>query len=140
MEWDGEESNTLRGEAQPAVPAAPGCRSSTSAIATARACSNSGTRRSPGGCRRPGSVFARQVYSTKEDKSIDRFAGFEYGGCCWRVRLLGPRYVSNRTGESDNSVMLQLELKGLSVGRNPQRHFPGARHSGILPRLRNHPP
>lgn len=59
-------------------------------------------------------VFARQVYSTKDDKSIDRFAGFEYGSCCWRVRLIGRRYVSNRTGESDNSVMLQLELKGLS--------------------------
>ncbi|MEX1995015.1 MAG: LPS assembly protein LptD [Steroidobacteraceae bacterium] len=59
-------------------------------------------------------VFARQVYSVKESKSIDRFAGFEYGSCCWRVRLIGRRYVSNRTGESDNSIMLQLELKGLS--------------------------
>jgi LPS-assembly protein len=59
-------------------------------------------------------VFARQVYSAKESKSIDRFAGLEYGSCCWRVRLMGRRYVSNRTGESDNSIMLQLELKGLS--------------------------
>jgi LPS-assembly protein len=59
-------------------------------------------------------VFARQVYSLKDDESIDRFAGFEYGGCCWRVRLLGRNYVSNRTGESDNSVVLQVELTGLS--------------------------
>ena len=59
-------------------------------------------------------LYARQVYSTREDKSIDRFAGFEYGGCCWRVRLLARNYVSNRTGESDNSVLLQVELKGLS--------------------------
>ncbi len=59
-------------------------------------------------------VFARQVYSLRDRTSIDRFAGFEYGSCCWRVRLIGRRYVSNRTGESDTSVMLQLELKGLS--------------------------
>ena len=58
--------------------------------------------------------YARQVYSTLEDKSIDRFAGFEYTGCCWRLRLLGRNYVSNRTGESDNSILLQVELTGLS--------------------------
>jgi len=59
-------------------------------------------------------LFVRQVYSLRDRTSIDRFAGFEYGGCCWRLRLLGRRYVSNRTGESDTSVLLQLELKGLS--------------------------
>ncbi|MGQ0384817.1 MAG: LPS-assembly protein LptD [Gammaproteobacteria bacterium] len=59
-------------------------------------------------------VFARQVYSVRESNSIDRFAGFEYSGCCWRIRVVGRRYVSNRTGENDTSVMLQLELKGLS--------------------------
>jgi LPS-assembly protein len=59
-------------------------------------------------------LFARQVYSTRENKSIDRFAGIEYGGCCWRLRLLARNYVSNRTGESDNSVLLQVELTGLS--------------------------
>jgi len=59
-------------------------------------------------------VFARQVYSLKDQASIDRMGGFEYGSCCWRIRLIGRHYVSNRTGESDTSVMLQLELKGLS--------------------------
>ncbi|MGH9576946.1 MAG: LPS assembly protein LptD, partial [Terriglobales bacterium] len=59
-------------------------------------------------------LFAGQVYSVKENDSIDRFAGFEYGSCCWRIRLIGRRYVSNRTGASDTSIQLQLELKGLS--------------------------
>ncbi len=59
-------------------------------------------------------VFARQVYSTKDSKWIDRFAGFEYGGCCWRIGLIWRRYLSNRTGASDTSIMLQLELRGLS--------------------------
>jgi LPS-assembly protein len=59
-------------------------------------------------------VVANQVYSLRDKTSIDRFAGLEYGGCCWRVRLIGRRYVSSRTGESNTSVILQLELKGLS--------------------------
>jgi len=59
-------------------------------------------------------LFVRQVYSLRDNTSIDRFAGFEYGSCCWRIRLVGRHYVSNRTGESDTSVLLQLELKGLS--------------------------
>ncbi len=59
-------------------------------------------------------VFARQVYSLPDRASIDRFAGLEYGSCCWRIRLIGRHYLSNRTGESDTSVLLQLELKGLS--------------------------
>jgi LPS-assembly protein len=59
-------------------------------------------------------LFVRQVYSLRDRSSIDRFAGFEYGSCCWRIRLVGRNYVSNRTGENDTSVLLQLELKGLS--------------------------
>jgi LPS-assembly protein len=85
-------------------------------------------------------VFARQVYSTKERKSIDRFAGFEYGSCCWRVRLIGRRYVSNRTGESDNSVMLQLELKGLSSVGTSNDAFLQRGIRGYSPGLATAPP
>ncbi len=59
-------------------------------------------------------IFVRQVQSLRDKTSIDSFAGFEYGGCCWRLRLVGRRYISNRTGEHDTSVALTLELKGLS--------------------------
>ncbi len=113
MEWDGQQSNTMRGEA--GVQYRP--RSDTVV--------NLGYRYREGLLEQwdaaiawrlspSWQVYARQVYSTKENRSIDRFAGFEYGGCCWRIRLLGRNYVSNRTGESDNSVMLQVELSGLS--------------------------
>ena len=83
-------------------------------------------------------VFARQVYSLRDDTSIDRFAGFEYGSCCWRIRLIGRRYLSNRTGESDTSIMLQLELKGLSsVGTSDdaflQRGIRGYSHDPAVP-------
>jgi LPS-assembly protein len=113
MEWDGEASNTLRGESSIQY------RPSDGTVV------NLGYRYREGLLEQwdaalawrlspAWQVYARQVYSTREDKSIDRFAGFEYSGCCWRLRLLGRNYVSNRTGESDNSVLLQVELTGLS--------------------------
>ncbi|HEY8265628.1 MAG TPA: LPS assembly protein LptD [Steroidobacteraceae bacterium] len=113
MEWDYEKSNTLRGEAS--VQYKPGPDTVV----------NVGYRYREGLLEQWDAgfawrisenwqLYARQVYSTKEDKSLDRFAGFEYNGCCWSVRLLARNYVSNRTGESDNSVLLQVELKGLS--------------------------
>ncbi len=59
-------------------------------------------------------AFARWVYSVREDKSLDQFLGLEYSSCCWAVRLVGRKFVSSRTGATDTSVGLQLELKGLS--------------------------
>jgi len=59
-------------------------------------------------------AFARWVYSLAEDKTLDQFVGFEYSSCCWSIRAITRRFVSSRTGDSDTSVGLQLELKGLS--------------------------
>jgi LPS-assembly protein len=62
-------------------------------------------------------IFVRGIYSIKDDKPLERFAGFEYRACCWKVRLGGRSFVSNRTGAEDTGVYLQLELTGLaSVG------------------------
>ncbi|MFC4308396.1 LPS-assembly protein LptD [Steroidobacter flavus] len=77
------------------------------------------------------SVYARMVYSlegdaiddgsqsssqTRVDEKgvIDQFLGLEYRSCCWRFRVVGRRYVSDRTGDLDTSVLFQLELNGLS--------------------------
>jgi LPS-assembly protein len=59
-------------------------------------------------------AYARLVFSLEDDTTLDQFAGVEYRSCCWRVRLVGRRYVSDRTGDRDTSIMLQLELNGLS--------------------------
>jgi LPS-assembly protein len=59
-------------------------------------------------------VYARYVYSVRDAQSLDAFAGLEYESCCWRLRVVANRYVSNRTGSQDTSLSLQLELKGLS--------------------------
>jgi LPS-assembly protein len=58
--------------------------------------------------------FGRWVYSLQEEKTLDQFIGLEYSSCCWAVRFVTRRFVSSRTGDSDTSVGLQLELKGLS--------------------------
>jgi LPS-assembly protein len=62
-------------------------------------------------------IFLRGIYSIQDHKPLERFAGFEYRACCWRVRLGARSFVSTRTGSSDTGVYLQLELTGLaSVG------------------------
>jgi LPS-assembly protein len=60
------------------------------------------------------SAYARLVYSLQDQKSLDQFAGLEYRSCCWRIRAVARRYVSDRTGDTDASFLLQLELNGLS--------------------------
>jgi LPS-assembly protein len=62
-------------------------------------------------------IFVRGIYSIQDHKPLERFAGFEYRACCWRVRVGGRSFVSTRTGSSSTGVYLQLELTGLaSVG------------------------
>ncbi len=60
------------------------------------------------------SAYARMVYSLEDEQALDQFAGLEYRSCCWKLRLVGRRYVSNRDGDMDTSILLQLELNGLS--------------------------
>jgi LPS-assembly protein len=60
------------------------------------------------------SAYGRMVYSLEDSQALDHFAGLEYRSCCWRFRIVARRYVSNRTGDFDTSVLLQLELNGLS--------------------------
>jgi LPS-assembly protein len=90
------------------------------------------------------SVYARMVYSledaaivpstdpnapigttiTRDDSGvIDQFAGLEYRSCCWRFRVVARRYVSDRTGDLDTSVLFQLELNGLSSVGVPANTF-----------------
>lgn len=60
------------------------------------------------------SAYGRLVFSLEDDTTLDEFVGLEYRSCCWRLRVVGRRYVSDRTGDRDTSVLLQLELNGLS--------------------------
>jgi LPS-assembly protein len=59
-------------------------------------------------------AYARVVYSLEDNQALDQFAGVEYRSCCWKLRLVGRRYVRSREGDMDTSILLQLELNGLS--------------------------
>lgn len=67
-------------------------------------------------------VIARTSYSFLDQKPLERFLGWEYESCCWRLRLIGRRYISRRTGESDSSFTIQFQLRGFTdEGESPEQ-------------------
>ncbi|HET8819447.1 MAG TPA: LPS assembly protein LptD [Xanthomonadaceae bacterium] len=65
------------------------------------------------------SVVGRYYYSLHDHKLLEGIAGVQWDSCCMAVRLVGRRYVRNRDGELNNTLMLEVELKGLgSAGRD----------------------
>ncbi|MGB8693604.1 MAG: LPS assembly protein LptD [Steroidobacteraceae bacterium] len=72
-------------------------------------------------------LYGRNVYSFRDQRSIDSFAGFQFRGNCWGLRLVARNSVSNRDGSRDTGWYLQLELKGLSsVGSGADSFLQGA--------------
>ena len=68
------------------------------------------------------SIVGRYYYSLFDSKALETLAGFQWDSCCVAVRLVGRRYVHNRAGELSNSIMLEIELKGLgSAGQDTRR-------------------
>ncbi|MEO8466562.1 MAG: LPS assembly protein LptD [Gammaproteobacteria bacterium] len=59
-------------------------------------------------------IIGRYSYSFFEKEPLETFVGWEYDACCWRFRLVNRKYVSRTTGQTDNAISVQLELKGLS--------------------------
>jgi LPS-assembly protein len=64
-------------------------------------------------------LLARQNYSLRDKKSLEQLAGIEYNGGCWRLRVVGQRYVTDLTN-TKNAFFVQLELKDLgNIGNDP---------------------
>ncbi|MFS8607045.1 MAG: LPS assembly protein LptD [Gammaproteobacteria bacterium] len=59
-------------------------------------------------------LISRYSYSFLEKAPLEQFLGWEFDACCWRLRVVGRRFISRRTGESDTSIAVQFELKGFS--------------------------
>jgi LPS-assembly protein len=78
-------------------------------------------------------VFAREVYSLRDNTELERFAGFEYRACCWRVRLGARRFVSNHDGSQETGIWLQLELAGLAGVGSASDAFLTEEIRGYLP-------
>ncbi len=62
------------------------------------------------------SAVGRWNYSQYDRRLLEGLAGLEYSSCCWAVRVLSQRFLVDSVKEEyDESVSLQLELKGLSA-------------------------
>jgi LPS-assembly protein len=55
---------------------------------------------------------ARSLFSLKEERNVESYAGVEYNACCWALRALVSRRLSET--EQVNALLLELELTGLS--------------------------
>src|SRR3546814_6776724 len=44
---------------------------------------------------------------------LEGIAGVQWDSCCLAARLVARRYVRNRTGEMNDAIRLEIELKGL---------------------------
>ncbi len=72
-------------------------------------------------------VYGRRIYSFRDRQALENFAGFQFHGSCWGLRLLARDSVSSRDGSHDSSWYVQLELKGLSsVGSGADTFLQGA--------------
>lgn len=59
------------------------------------------------------SLLGRWNYSITDERDIDTLAGIEYESCCWALRLVAQRYLTDNIDEPyDTSVMFQFVLKG----------------------------
>jgi len=68
------------------------------------------------------SVVGRYYYSLLDHKPLEQLAGLQWESCCLAVRVLGRRYLRNRTGDLNNSLQVEFELKGLgSAGQDTER-------------------
>jgi LPS-assembly protein len=78
-------------------------------------------------------AFGRYVYSLRDDSTLERFAGFEYKACCWRVRAVVRRFISSSRGTQETGFQLQLELNGLASVGSDANAFLGRSIRGYSP-------
>ena len=59
-------------------------------------------------------MVGRWNYSITEERDIETLFGIEYQSCCWAIRLVSQRYLTDDAVEPyDSSIMIQMILKGL---------------------------
>jgi LPS-assembly protein len=67
------------------------------------------------------SVVGRYYYSIQDAKLIESIAGVQWESCCMAVRLVARRFLRERRGDLDDSLRLEIELKGLgSAGQKSE--------------------
>lgn len=60
-------------------------------------------------------TVARWNYSLQDSRNMDVMGGFEYGDCCWALRMLARQRRDQPTDpDVKNAVYVELELRGLA--------------------------
>jgi LPS-assembly protein len=80
-------------------------------------------------------AYGRVVYALDTHQMLERFAGFEYRACCWGIRILARRALSNSTGRQDTGIFVQLELNGLASVGSEAGTFLGNAIRGYSPNI-----
>jgi LPS-assembly protein len=85
-------------------------------------------------------VYLKEVYSLRDPQAphgqeLERFLGFEYRACCWRVRLGARRYVNSHdpTAGQTTGIWVQLELAGLAGVGSASDNFLREEIRGYVP-------
>ncbi|HED34175.1 MAG TPA: LPS-assembly protein LptD, partial [Gammaproteobacteria bacterium] len=64
-------------------------------------------------------LLGRWNYSLTEQRDLQTLVGLEYESCCWALRLVSQRYITNDTEDPYRTdFMFQLILKGFGSSAN----------------------
>ena len=84
------------------------------------------------------SLIGRWLHDLGERRSLETISGLEYRDCCWRIRLINLRELSDRDGDTtldaERTTLLQIQMVGLggfggTVDTLLERGIPGYRRT-----------
>ena len=64
-------------------------------------------------------AVGRWAYDFRDERDLDILGGLEYDTCCWKLRFAARRFTNDSVGDYNNSIEVQLTLKGLTSLGSP---------------------
>ena len=64
-------------------------------------------------------AVGRWNYDFKDKRDLDLLGGLEYDTCCWKISFAARRFTNDSAGDYNNSIEVQLTLKGLTSLGSP---------------------
>lgn len=64
-------------------------------------------------------AVGRWNYDLKDSRDLDLLGGLEYDTCCWKLSFAARRFTNDSEGDYNNSIEIQLTLKGLTSLGSP---------------------
>ena len=61
----------------------------------------------------------RHLFAHRESRTLDALAGVAYSSCCWSLSILHRRHQYAQDDKRNESIMIQLHLKGLASLGSP---------------------